>query len=85
MSASSDQISIFSNFNPICEGFVITDIDINTYKGNPNHFFHRVLFSAFNTTRYNTISFKAISIKPKKWIGKDIVKKLNRGHPQWTC
>ena len=61
MSASSDQISIFSNFNPICEGFVITDIDINTYKSNqnPNHFFHRVLFSAFNTTRYNTISFKA--------------------------
>ena len=61
MSASSDQINIFSNFNPICEGFVITDIDIVTYKSNqnPNHFFHRALFSAYNTTRYNTVSFKA--------------------------
>ena len=61
MSASSDQIKIFSNFNPICEGFVIIDIDIVTYKSNQNsnHFFHRVLFSAYNTTRYNTVSFKA--------------------------
>ena len=61
MSASSDQISIFNSFNPICEGLVLTDIDIVTYKSNQNnnHYFHRVLFSAYNTTRYNTISFKA--------------------------
>ena len=61
MSASSDQIKIFSEFNPICEGFIIIDIDIVTYKSNQNsnHFFHRVLFSAYNTTRYNTVSFKA--------------------------
>ena len=61
MSASSQQVSIFKEFNPICEGFVITDIDIKLYRSNnnPNHFFHKILFSAFNTTRYNTISFSA--------------------------
>ena len=61
MSASSNEINIFKNYNPICEGFVITDIEILTYRSyqNDNHFFHKVLFSAFNTTRYNTISFKA--------------------------
>ena len=61
MGASSDQVNIFKEYNPMCEGFVITDIDLTTYrsKQNPNHFFHRILFSAFNTTRYNTISFKA--------------------------
>jgi hypothetical protein len=61
MGASSDQVNIFKEYNPLCEGFVITDIDITTYKSqeNPNHFFHRILFSAFNTTRYNTVSFKA--------------------------
>jgi len=61
MAASSDQVSIFKDYNPLCEGFVITDIDIVTYKSqeNPNHFFHKVLFSAFNTSRYNTVSFKA--------------------------
>lgn len=61
MSISPDNVSIFKDYNPICEGFVITDIDITTYasKENNNHFFHEVLFSAFNTTRYNTISFKA--------------------------
>jgi hypothetical protein len=60
MSASSDTVQIFKEYNPLCEGFIITDIDIVTYHStqNPNHFFHRVLFSAFNTTRYNTISFK---------------------------
>ena len=61
MGASSDQVNIFKEYNPLCEGFVITDIDITSYKSqnNQNHFFHRILFSAFNTTRYNTISFKA--------------------------
>jgi hypothetical protein len=61
MDASVDQVTIFKEYNPICEGFVITDITITTYQSqsNPNHFFHRVLFSAFNTTRYNTISLRA--------------------------
>lgn len=61
MAMSSDQVAIFKDYNPICEGFVITDIDITSYRSqqNQNHFFHKVLFSAFNTTRYNTISFKA--------------------------
>jgi hypothetical protein len=61
LSASADQIGMFKNFNPICEGFVMTDITLTSYYSveNPNHFFHRVLFSAFNTTRYNTVSFKA--------------------------
>jgi len=61
MSSSSDQVGIFKNYNPLCEGFIITDIDITIYRSqqNPNHFFNRVLFSGFNTTRYNTISFKA--------------------------
>lgn len=61
MKASADEINIFKEYNPLCEGFVITDIDIVTYRSNQNsnHFFHRVMFSAFNTTRYNTISFKA--------------------------
>jgi hypothetical protein len=61
MSSSVDQVGIFKDYNPICEGFVITDIDIVTYRSheNTNHFFHKILFSAMNTTRYNTISFKA--------------------------
>jgi hypothetical protein len=61
MGASADQVGIFKNYNPISEGFVITDIDISTYRSREmqNHFFHRVIFSAFNTTRYNTVSFKA--------------------------
>jgi hypothetical protein len=59
--ASADQVDIFKKFNPIGEGFVMTDITMTTYRSlqNKNHFFHRILFSAFNTTRYNTISFKA--------------------------
>ena len=61
MGTSTDQVGIFKEYNPLCEGFVVTDIDIVTYKSqqNPNHFFHKILFSAFNTTRYNTISFRA--------------------------
>ena len=57
----SDKIGMFKNYNPLGEGLVMTDIDINTYQSveNPNHYFHRVIFSAFNTTRYNTITFKA--------------------------
>jgi len=58
---STAQIPIFNEYNPICEGFIISDIEIDTYQSTSfnNHFFHRILFSAFNTTRYNTISFKA--------------------------
>jgi hypothetical protein len=61
LSASTDNIALFKNFNPICEGFVMTDIKITSYRSvqNPNHYFHHVLFSAFNTTRYNTVSFNA--------------------------
>jgi hypothetical protein len=61
MANSTDQIGIFSNYNPLCEGFVMTDIKINTYRSlqNENHFYNNVVFSAFNTTRYNTVSFKA--------------------------
>jgi hypothetical protein len=61
LSASADQMGLFKNFNPICEGFVMTDITITSYRSvqNPNHFYHHVLFSAFNTTRYNTVSFNA--------------------------
>jgi len=58
---STEQIPLFNEYNPICEGFILSDIEIDTYQctTNPNHFFHRVIFSAVNTTRYNTISFKA--------------------------
>jgi hypothetical protein len=61
MGDASDKIDMFKNYNPLCEGFVINDIDIQTYQStsNPNHFFHRVIFGAVNTTRYNTISFQA--------------------------
>jgi hypothetical protein len=61
MSASTDQIGIFKEYNPLCEGFIITDMDITTYRSNENsnHFLHKILFSAFNTTRYNTVSFRA--------------------------
>lgn len=61
MSASTDNVGIFKEYNPLCEGFIITDIDITTYRSsqNSNHFLHRILFSAFNSTRYNTVSFRA--------------------------
>lgn len=61
MGESANQISMFKNYNPLCEGFIINDIDIKTYqsKTNGNHFLHRVVFAAVNTTRYNTISFKS--------------------------
>jgi hypothetical protein len=61
MAMSAEGISMFKNYNPICEGLVVTDININTYKSttNKDHYYHSVVFSAVNTTRYNTISFKA--------------------------
>jgi hypothetical protein len=61
MANSTDGIPMFNEYNPLCESFVITDIKMTTYKSttNDNHFYNVVLFSAVNTTRYNTISFKA--------------------------
>jgi len=60
MGESSDQIDMFKNYNPICEGLIINDIDIETFQStaNKNHFLHRIVFGAVNTTRYNTISFR---------------------------
>jgi hypothetical protein len=61
MAMSTDKIPMFADFNPLCEGFIISDVTINTYRStsNNNHYFHSIIFSAVNTTRYNTISFKA--------------------------
>lgn len=61
MAMSTDGISMFKNFNPICEGFVVTDISIDTYRStsNKNHYYHMIVFSAVNTTRYNTVSFRS--------------------------
>jgi len=61
MSASSDKIEMFNKYNPICEGLVINDIDIQTYRSKTNdlHFLHTAIIGAVNTTRYNTITFKA--------------------------
>jgi hypothetical protein len=61
MGESANQIDMFKNYNPLCEGFVVLDIDINTYQSTTNsfHFYHKIIFSAHNTTRYNTVSFKA--------------------------
>jgi hypothetical protein len=61
MAMSAEGISMFKNYNPICEGLVVTDININTYKSttNKDHYYHSVVFSAVNTTRYNTVTFKA--------------------------
>jgi len=61
MGASCDHVEIFKNYNPLSEGLVVTDINIDTYQCtlNPNHFYHKVLFDVFNTSRYNTISVKA--------------------------
>jgi len=61
MGMASDKIPMFNEYNPLGEGLVITDLDIETYKStsNENHFYHKFIFSVVNTTRYNTISFKA--------------------------
>lgn len=60
MSNTSDEISMFKNYNPLKEGFVITDIDIYSYRSinNTNFYYHTFIFGATNTTRYNTITFK---------------------------
>jgi hypothetical protein len=36
MAQSADQIKIFKETNPLCEGFVITDIDLTVYRSNTN-------------------------------------------------
>jgi hypothetical protein len=61
MGEASGQMEMFKDYNPLCEGFIINDIDIQTYQSlsNKNHFLHKIVFGAVNTTRYNTISFKA--------------------------
>jgi hypothetical protein len=61
MAEACNNIGIFKNLNPLKESLVVTDIDIITYKSssNDNHYFQKCIFSAVNTTRYNTISFKA--------------------------
>jgi hypothetical protein len=62
MANTCDGISNYKNYNPIREGFVVSDIEIDTYRSttNPNHYYHQVMFSAMNTTRYNTVSFKGV-------------------------
>ena len=54
-------ICLFKNKNPLQEGFVVTEIDVHTYRSikSKNHYFHNIVFSAVNTTRYNTVTFKA--------------------------
>jgi hypothetical protein len=60
MGDSCDKIEMFKNLNPLNESFIINDIDIQTYQSttNKNHYLHRIVFAAVNTTRYNTVSFK---------------------------
>jgi hypothetical protein len=67
-------VPMFSEYNPINEGLVMTDITFTSYVSNvnDNHFFHMVYFSVFNTTRYNTMSIKSqiyqdISGIKQKW------------------
>jgi hypothetical protein len=61
MGQASSEMSMFKDYNPIGEGLVMTDISIDTYQSttSPVHFHHKLMFSVVNTTRYNTISFKA--------------------------
>ena len=61
MGNSASNLKMFNSYDPLKEGFVIIDIDITPYKStsNDNHYYHNVVFSAVNTTRYNTISFKS--------------------------
>ena len=60
MSNTCNEVSFFKDYDPLSEGFVITDVKITTYicLTNKNHFYHTFTFAAVNTTRYNTISFK---------------------------
>jgi len=59
MGESCNKIEIYKNLNPLSESLIINDIELLTYQSsqNSNHFYHKILFSAVNTTRYNTISF----------------------------
>ncbi len=60
LAQATDSIDMFKDYNPICEGLVLTDITINTYQATDGsyRFYHQCFFSAVNTTRYNTIMFK---------------------------
>ena len=59
MGEAGCNVSIYKKLNPLSESLVINDIELTTYQSDQNklHFYHKVLFSAVNTTRYNTISF----------------------------
>jgi len=61
MGEASGNVKIFKEYNPLCEGLILMDIDIDSYQStsNKNHFYHKLIFSTVNTTRYNTITFKA--------------------------
>ena len=61
MGESNDKINMFKDYNPLCEGLILMDIDIVSYQSvsDKNHFFHKIVFSTVNTTRYNTITYKA--------------------------
>jgi len=87
MAKSMTSVPIFKEYNPINEGFVITDITITPYRStsNKNHFFHEVMFSANNTTRYNTVSFVAQvyqDITPMIGVWKRQVSQLRQNDPQ---
>ena len=60
MANTCGEISMFKNYNPLPEGFVINDIKITSYMctGHNTMYYHTFTFAAVNTTRYNTISFK---------------------------
>jgi hypothetical protein len=61
MGEASDHVGMFKEYNPLCEGLVLMDIDIESYQSTTeaNHFYHKLIFSTVNTTRYNTITFRA--------------------------
>jgi hypothetical protein len=60
MANTCENIDMFKNYNPLSEGFVITDIKFVSYSSttNNNIYYHSFTFSAVNYTRYNTITFK---------------------------
>jgi len=61
MCQATNEIPMYNTVNPITEGLIMNDVEIETYQStiNENHFFHKVLFAVVNTTRYNTISMSA--------------------------
>jgi hypothetical protein len=61
MGDASNKVKMFNEYNPLCEGLILLDIEFDTYQSklDKNHFYHKILFSVVNTTRYNTIAFKA--------------------------